>query len=343
MRCTIVGATGYAAIELIRLIELHPHLEIVSLISDSKTGEKIERLYSFMNKNQYPVLTGFSVSHIKEVETDLLFLATPSGISTEYLKQLTEWDGKTIDLSGDLRLEKTLYEAWYAHDAIDSSIQAQATYGLTEWKREDIKNSRLVANPGCYATAILLGLLPLLEQQMIDPDQIIIHASSGLSGAGKTLTEQTHHVRSNENVRMYKQNRHQHIPEVESVVEQITGQKVVVSLATYLVPLNRGIMATMTLQPLVEKTEHEWQAWFSERYQQESFIRINQADPEIRSAAGSNYCDLSVYLDTRTGRLTVVSVLDNMQKGAAGQAIQNANVMSGYQETLGLTQQPFFI
>ncbi len=343
MKCTIVGATGYAAIELIRLIELHPHLEIVSLISDSQTDQEMNQLYSFMNKKQFPVLTAFSLEQIEAVETDLLFLATPSGISTKYLKQLYDWKGTVIDLSGDLRLEKALYEEWYPHEGVDSDLQKKATYGLTEWKRDQIKDSRLIANPGCYATAILLGLLPLLEEHVIDPSQIIIHASSGLSGAGKTLTEQTHHVRSSENVRLYKMNHHQHIPEIESIAEEITGHKITVSLATYLVPLNRGIMATMTLQPLVEKTEAQWRTWFSEKYKEEPFIRVGQADPEIKSAAGSNYCDLSVYLDTRTGRLTVVSVLDNMQKGAAGQAIQNANLISGYPETLGLTQQPFFI
>lgn len=343
MKCTIVGATGYAAIELIRMIELHPYLEIVSLVSDSMTDQDINHLYSFMNKNNYSRLAMFSVEHIEEVETDILFLATPSGISMNYVKQLGNWKGTVIDLSGDLRLEKTVYEKWYGHEGVDRLIQRKATYGLTEWKRDQIKQSRLIANPGCYATAILLGLLPLLAEEMIDPAQIIVHASSGLSGAGKTLTEQTHHVRSSENVRLYKMNRHQHIPEIESIAEDITGQKIMISLATYLVPLNRGIMATMTLQPLVEKTEAAWRAWFSEKYENEPFIRIGQAEPEIKSAAGSNYCDLSVYVDPRTGRLTVVSVIDNMQKGAAGQAIQNANVVCGYPETLGLTQQPFFI
>ncbi|WP_214849920.1 N-acetyl-gamma-glutamyl-phosphate reductase [Exiguobacterium sp. s193] len=343
MKCTIVGATGYTAIELIRLLEQHPKLEIVSLVSDSKAETSITEIYTFMNKKNYSLLEEFSLEHLAAVGTELLFLATPSGVSKRYLEQLGEWEGKVIDLSGDLRIEETAYEQWYGKSAIEPAIQATATYGLSEWNRDAIKGSRLIANPGCYATAILLGLLPFLKEQLVEPDSIIIHASSGLSGAGKSFSEQTHHVRSNENMRLYKMNRHQHIPEIESVIQRMTGQETIVSLATHLIPINRGIMATMTLTPRVEWSETVWRTWLSDFYEEERFVRVSTADPEIKSVIGSNYCDLAVYLDSRSGRLTLVSVIDNMQKGAAGQAVQNANILCGYQEELGLTQQPLFI
>ncbi|WP_214770050.1 N-acetyl-gamma-glutamyl-phosphate reductase [Exiguobacterium sp. s133] len=343
MKCTIIGATGYTAVELIRMIEQHPHLEIVSLVSDSKATESITEIYTFMNKKNYSLLQEFSLSHLEEVGTELIFLATPSGISKQYLEQLRDWKGKVIDLSGDLRLDQISYEHWYEKPAVEPMIQATATYGLSEWNREAIKTSRLIANPGCYATAVLLGLLPFLKEQVIEPVPIIIHASSGLSGAGKSFSEQTHHVRSNENMRLYKMNRHQHIPEIESVIQTVTGQDAIVSFATYLIPINRGIMATMTLTPRINKSETQWREWLHAFYENEPFVRINGNDPEIKSVVGSNYCDLTIYADARTGHLTVVSVIDNMQKGAVGQAIQNANLMCGYEEALGLTQQPLFI
>ncbi|WP_214805435.1 MULTISPECIES: N-acetyl-gamma-glutamyl-phosphate reductase [unclassified Exiguobacterium] len=343
MKCTIIGATGYTAVELIRMIEQHPHLEIVSLVSDSKATESITEIYTFMNKKNYSLLQEFSLSHLEEVGTELIFLATPSGISKKYLEQLRDWKGKVIDLSGDLRLDQISYEHWYEKPAVEPMIQATATYGLSEWNREAIKTSRLIANPGCYATAVLLGLLPFLKEQVIEPVPIIIHASSGLSGAGKSFSEQTHHVRSNENMRLYKMNRHQHIPEIESVIQTVTGQDAIVSFATHLIPINRGIMATMTLTPRINKSETQWREWLHAFYENEPFVRINGNDPEIKSVVGSNYCDLTIYADARTGHLTVVSVIDNMQKGAVGQAIQNANLMCGYEEALGLTQQPLFI
>lgn len=343
MKCTIIGATGYTAVELIRMIEQHPHLEIVSLVSDSKATESITEIYTFMNKKNYSLLQEFSLAHLEEVGTELIFLATPSGISKQYLEQLKDWKGKVIDLSGDLRLDQISYEHWYEKPAVEPMIQATATYGLSEWNREAIKTSRLIANPGCYATAVLLGLLPFLKEQVIEPVPIIIHASSGLSGAGKSFSEQTHHVRSNENMRLYKMNRHQHIPEIESVIQTVTGQDAIVSFATHLIPINRGIMATMTLTPRINKSETQWREWLHAFYENEPFIRINGNDPEIKSVVGSNYCDLTIYADARTGHLTVVSVIDNMQKGAVGQAIQNANLMCGYEEALGLTQQPLFI
>lgn len=343
MKCTIIGATGYTGIELIRLLESHPSFEIICLMSDSMAGESMHDVFPFMNKKTYSSLSSFSVDHLMETETDMVFLATPSGISKHYLEQLQNWSGYVIDLSGDLRLPAEAYATWYDKEPIDAQLQQRATYGLPEWNRQAVTASKWIANPGCYATAVLLGLTPFLKEKKIDPSQIIIQASSGLTGAGKTLTAQTHHVHLSENVRLYKVNQHQHIPEIEQALFEWTGSSHPITFSTQLLPINRGIMAIMTVQPLIDLSETEWRSWLTDQYATEPFVRIQQADPEIKSVVGSNHCDLTVYKDDRTGRVTIVSVIDNMQKGAAGQAVQNANILAGFDETSGLTQQPIYI
>lgn len=343
MKCTIIGVTGYTGIELLRLLEAHPSFEIVCLMSDSMAGQSMNELFPFMNKKTYSLLSSFSVEHLTETETDIVFLATPSGVSKQYLEQLQNWSGYVIDLSGDLRLPSESYEAWYDKEPIDAQLQQKATYGLPEWNRQAIKTSKWIANPGCYATAVLLGLAPFVREKKIDSSQIIIQASSGLTGAGKTLTTQTHHVHSSENVRLYKVNQHQHIPEIEQALLEWTGSSHPITFSTQLLPINRGIMAIMTVQPFLDQSEAEWRSWLTEQYATEPFIRVQHSDPEIKSVVGSNHCDLTVYKDERTGRITIVSVIDNMQKGAAGQAVQNANILAGFDEMTGLTQQPIFI
>ncbi|WP_114570690.1 N-acetyl-gamma-glutamyl-phosphate reductase [Exiguobacterium flavidum] len=341
MKCAIIGATGYTSLELTRLINGHPELEIIQLISESKAGASAGELYPHMNNYEYPVLDSFSLDRISE--STLLFLATPSGVSTGYLEQLNDFQGRVVDLSGDLRIEKQSYEKWYGKKAVAQEIQRRAVYGLTEVARSEIRNARLISNPGCYATAVLLGLLPFLKKGLIAPDQLIISAASGITGAGKSLTEKTHHARANENVQLYKIHTHQHIPEIEQVINEETGLDVSLTFLTHLLPINRGIMATMVVVPTVSMAESKWREVLEEAYAEDPFIRVRLSDPEIKSVVGSNYCDLSVYLDERTGRLTIVSVIDNMLKGAAGQAVQNANLMLGFDETAGLTHQPTYI
>lgn len=338
--CGIVGVSGYAGMELLKLMTSHPSFTLQAVMSDSQTGAPVTTIYPWMRLEALP-LQSFHPSVYEQL--DVLFLATPSGVSTRYLEQLHDYHGVVIDLSGDLRLKADTYAAWYPHEPIDANLQQRAVYGLTEWNRGAIEAARWIANPGCYATAIALGLLPFIQDGCVRDEDIIVSACSGITGAGKALSDRTHHARSNENVQLYKIHTHQHVPEIEQTIEQLTGQHATIHLSTHLLPINRGIMATMHLVPTVDRSEQEWVDWLTAVYADEPFIRVQHGQPEIRTAVGSNYCDLWVYADERTKRLTVVAVIDNMQKGAAGQAIQNANVRFGLDETTGLLHQPIYI
>lgn len=338
--CGIVGVTGYAGMELLKLIGKHPEFTLIRAMSDSSAGWTLEQLYPWLDIDNL-TLEPFRVDTLDEV--DVIFLATPSGVSAQYVEQLAEYEGVVIDLSGDLRLPASSYETWYGKPAVSETLQAQAVYGLTEWNRDAVKTADWIANPGCYATAVALGLMPFVKGGWIDPNQIIVSACSGITGAGKGLSAKTHHARSNENVQLYKIHTHQHIPEIEQTLYTLSGIQATVSLSTHLLPINRGIMATMSVVPTVTRSQADWVNVLSEVYEEEPFIRVQQGEPEIRTAVGSNYCDVWVYADSRTNRLTVISVIDNMQKGAAGQAIQNANVRFGLNETAGLNEQPQYI
>lgn len=338
--CGIVGVTGYAGMELLKLIGKHPEFTLVRAMSDSSAGSTLAQLYPWLEIEDL-TLEPFRVDALDDI--DVIFFATPSGVSAQYVTQLTEYEGVVIDLSGDLRLPASSYETWYGKPAVAASLQAQAVYGLTEWNRDAVRSADWIANPGCYATAVALGLLPFVNGGWIDSNEIIVSACSGITGAGKGLSAKTHHARSNENVQLYKVHTHQHIPEIEQTLYAVSGTQATVSLSTHLLPINRGIMATMSVVPTLEQSEADWVDALRQAYADEPFIRVQQGEPEIRTAVGSNYCHLWVYLDQRTNRLTIISVIDNMQKGAAGQAIQNANVRFGLNETAGLNEQPQYI
>ena len=338
--CGIVGVTGYAGLELLKLIEQHPTIRLEKVISDSSAGMTLSELYPWLQAGP-KILEPFQADALDEI--DVLFLATPSGVSADYIRQLASFPGVVIDLSGDLRLPSGLYETWYGKPPVTETIQREAVYGLTEWNRELLTKAKWISNPGCYATAVSLALLPFVQHDWIDPAHIIVSACSGITGAGKGLSEKTHHAKSNENVQLYKIHAHQHIPEIEQTLFHMGGTEATVSMSTHLLPINRGIMATITVQPNDHVSEDEWVNRLQNAYMDEPFIRVQRGEPEIKSTVGSNYCDLWVYKEERTHRLTIVSVIDNMQKGAAGQALQNANVRFGFDETLGLLNQPQYI
>ncbi|ACQ70987.1 MULTISPECIES: N-acetyl-gamma-glutamyl-phosphate reductase [Exiguobacterium] len=338
--CGIVGVTGYAGLELLKLIEQHPTIRLEKVISDSSAGMTLSELYPWLQTGP-KILEPFQADALDGI--DVLFLATPSGVSADYIRQLASFPGVVIDLSGDLRLPSGLYETWYGKPPVTETIQREAVYGLTEWNRELLTKAKWISNPGCYATAVSLALLPFVQHDWIDPAHIIVSACSGITGAGKGLSEKTHHAKSNENVQLYKIHAHQHIPEIEQTLFHMGGTEATVSMSTHLLPINRGIMATITVQPNDHVSEDEWVNRLQNAYMDEPFIRVQRGEPEIKSTVGSNYCDLWVYKEERTHRLTIVSVIDNMQKGAAGQALQNANVRFGFDETLGLLNQPQYI
>jgi N-acetyl-gamma-glutamyl-phosphate reductase len=289
-------------------------------------------------------LDGVDIPLIRS-KADVVFAATPSGVSAGLVPQLLEAGLKVIDLSGDFRLKSgALYEQWYKHKPAADALLAQAVYGLSEVYGQECSGVDFISNPGCYSTASLLGLIPALSAGWIDPKTIIIDAKSGVSGAGRGLGLNWHYAEMNENFLAYKVNKHQHIPEIEQVLSQVAGHDVVTTFTTHLVPMTRGILCTMYATLTDSHTEAELIRLYQKYYEGRPFVRIRPQGklPATKEVWGSNYCDIGFAADTRTGRVTIIAVIDNLVKGAAGQAIQNLNLMMGWDEATGLDMAPVF-
>ncbi|MBT2639184.1 MULTISPECIES: N-acetyl-gamma-glutamyl-phosphate reductase [unclassified Bacillus (in: firmicutes)] len=343
MKASIIGTTGYGGGELIRILANHPYISIHSIHTTREEKPVSE---------EYPHLTGIFDKVLTKIETDkiaaesdIVFLATPSKVSGKLVKSFLNKNIKVIDLSGDLRLkDASAYEEWYKHESVSASILDEAVYGLSEWNREQIMNANLLANPGCYPTAALLGLAPVLTEKLIDSNSIIIDAKSGVSGAGRSPSMGTLYAELNENFKIYKVNEHQHIPEIEQQLSLWNGEEVRVTFSTHLIPVTRGIMATIYVQLKEDLDTLRLLDLYKETYDSHAFIRVrkNGMFPSVKEVKGSNYCDIGLHADSRTGRLTIVSVIDNLMKGAAGQAVQNANIMFGLEESAGLKMIPLY-
>ncbi|KXY08618.1 N-acetyl-gamma-glutamyl-phosphate reductase [Bacillus wiedmannii] len=345
MKVAIIGATGYGGIELIRLLEQHPYFSIASLHSFSQVGECITNVYPHLRNILVHTLQEINAEEI-EKEAEIVFLATPAGVSAELTPKLLAVGLKVIDLSGDFRMKDPfIYEQWYKRAAAKEEVLSEAVYGLSEWKKSEIQNANLIANPGCFATASLLAILPLVRSGMIEEDSIIIDAKSGVSGAGKTPTTMTHFPELYDNLRIYKVNEHQHVPEIEQMLAEWDRETKPITFSTHLIPISRGIMVTLYAKVKREMEIEQLQKLYEETYEQSDFIRIRTQGefPSPKEVRGSNYCDMGIAYDERTGRVTVVSVIDNMMKGAAGQAIQNANIVAGLEETTGLQHMPLYL
>lgn len=344
LRVAIVGSTGYGGVELIRFLLRHPKVQITSVISSSSPGAPIADGYPHLSEIMVERLDAVDVDLIKG-KADLVFTATPSGVAAELAPKLLDAGLKVIDLSGDFRLKSgALYERWYKHKPAPDEYLARAVYGLAEVFGEEVRGVDFISNPGCYPTAALLGLIPVISEGWIDRKSVIIDAKSGVSGAGRGLSLTTHFSEVNENFAAYKVNKHQHIPEIESVLSRVTGEDIVVTFTTHLVPMTRGIMCTMYGSLTKPHSEEELVSLYRKYYEGRSFVRIRSKGkwPATKEVWGSNYCDIGFAADERTGRLTIISVIDNVVKGAAGQAIQNLNLMMGWDETTGLEFAPVY-
>ncbi|HHT7235510.1 MULTISPECIES: N-acetyl-gamma-glutamyl-phosphate reductase [Bacillus] len=344
MKVAIIGATGYGGIELIRLLEQHPYFSIASLHSFSQVGEFITNVYPHFRNVLVHTLQEIDAEKI-EKEAEIVFLATPAGVSAELTPKLLAVGLKVIDLSGDFRMiDPSSYEIWYKRPAAEAEILRKAVYGLSEWKRPEIQNANLIANPGCFATAALLAIAPLVRSGMIEEDSIIIDAKSGVSGAGKTPTTMTHFPELYDNLHIYKVNQHQHVPEIEQMLVEWNDKAKPITFSTHLIPISRGIMVTLYAKVKREIKMQQLQTLYEETYHNSAFIRIRSQGefPSPKEVRGSNYCDIGMAYDERTERITVVSVIDNMMKGAAGQAVQNANLLAGLEETTGLQHMPLY-
>ncbi|MDE3838196.1 N-acetyl-gamma-glutamyl-phosphate reductase [Bacillus methanolicus] len=343
MKVSIIGTTGYGGGELLRILNHHPVYHIQSIHT---TREEIA-----INE-EYPHLSGIIEQKLEKIdpykiakESDLVFLATPSRVSGKLAEAFSETDIQIVDLSGDLRLtDPDEYRIWYKDEPVKEELLQTAVYGLSEWNRAKIASARIVANPGCYPTAALLGLAPLVKEELIDPGSIIIDAKSGASGAGRGGSKSINFSEVNENLKIYKVNEHQHIPEIEQQLKKWSPKVKQITFSTHLLPITRGIMATMYVQLLEEKSTGEILELYRETYADSPFIRIKPSGryPSIKEVSGSNFCDIGLHADQRTGRVTIVSVIDNLMKGAAGQAVQNANIMNGIDEKAGLGFVPLY-
>ncbi len=341
MKAAIVGVTGYTGIELVRLIHEHPVLTVGTLHSHSMHKNSISDLYPHLTQLCEQKVEAYNAEKIM-AHNDLVFFATPSGISKDLVADFVAQDFPVIDLSGDLRLKKLAeYKKWYKKEPTTQEIVDQAVYAIPEFSSV---TGNLLANPGCYATAAILALTPLIKKQVINLDTIILDGKSGLSGAGKQLTDASHFVTVAENMSMYKLNEHQHIPEIIQFLSQFDANLKTIQFTTSLIPIKRGIFMSLYAKVSTRTTVEEIQAAFTESYQDKPFVRLQPSGklPELRQVVGTNFCDIGFGLNEENHTLTVVAVIDNLMKGAAGQAIQNFNLWAGLEETSGLTQVPLF-
>jgi N-acetyl-gamma-glutamyl-phosphate reductase len=340
IKAGVVGATGYAGAELVRLLLGHPSAELAAVSSVSFAGKMVSEVY--------PAYRGFAdlvCGNADEVvaKSDVVFAALPHGLSQELAAQCVKAGKIFIDLGADFRLEdEDEYRAWYGGDFLDPALHKEAVYALPELFREQIRGKRVLANPGCYTTAVPLALAPAIQGGFAEPDGIIADCKSGVTGAGRGVSQNTHYPDLNEGMHPYKVAAHRHTPEMEQTLSHLAGRQVRLTFVPHLLPVNRGILATCYARLKQGVTEEALRAAYEEFYRDEYFIRLLPAGmcADIHNIKCSNFCDISLHIDSRTGTLIAVLALDNMVKGAAGQAVQNMNLVCGLPETEGLTMIP---
>jgi N-acetyl-gamma-glutamyl-phosphate reductase len=343
LKVAIVGASGYTGVELIRLLLNHPQVEITCVTSRQNAGTPITSVFpSLMGRIDLlfdPVDLDIICS-----KSDFVFTALPHKAAMAVVPDLLAAGKKVVDLSADYRLRDVeVYEAWYDKHTSPELLD-EAVYGLPELYRDQIGAARLVANPGCYPTSIALALAPVLERNLVDVGSLIIDSKSGTSGAGRSAKLGSLYCEVNEGFKAYGVASHRHTPEIEQTLGQLSGKSVQVSFTPHLLPVSRGILSTCYASLTQPMSTGELQQLYAQRYDSEVFVRIHpQGDlPNILHVRGSNFCNIGVVSDVRTGRLIVVSVIDNLLKGAASQAVQNMNLMQAWDEDCGLKDLPLY-
>lgn len=344
IKAGIIGSTGYAGGELVRILSGHKDVEIVWYGSRSYIGQKYEDIYRNMFRIVDAVCLDDNMEELAE-QADVIFTATPQGFCASLVNEEILSEVKLVDLSADFRIKDVkVYEHWYGIEHRSPQFLPEAVYGLCEVNREDIKNARLVANPGCYTTCSILTAYPLAKEGLIDLDTLIIDAKSGTSGAGRGAKTANLFCEVNENMKAYGVATHRHTPEIEEQLGYAAGKKVVLNFTPHLVPMNRGILVTEYAKLKKKISYEEVKAVYDKYYAGEKFIRVLKKDmcPETKWVEGSNYVDINFQIDPRTGRIIMMGAMDNLVKGAAGQAVQNMNLMFGLKETEGLELVPMF-
>lgn len=332
----IVGGTGYTGVELLRLLSTHPGVEVRFVTSRGNAGERVDTM--FPNLRGHCDLRFCDPGEAPFADCDAVFFATPNGTAMEQVPAVLDAGVRVIDVSADFRLRDAgVWSRWYGREHACPEYLAEAVYGLPEVHREAIRGARLVANPGCYPTAVTLGFLPLLERGLTDPARLIADAKSGTSGAGRHARVDTLFAEQGDNLRAYAADGHRHVPEISQGLTDIAGGPVDALFVPHLVPQVRGIHATLYAELV---TDADVQALYEQRFADEPFVDVMPAGshPQTRSVRGANVCRLAVHRpDPASPRVVVLSVIDNLVKGAAGQAIQNLNLMAGFDESSGLT------
>lgn len=345
IRIGVLGASGYTGADLVRLAVCHPNMDITILTANSHAGKPMADVFPHLGFVELPNLTTIEDADWSKV--DAVFCGLPHGTTQEITKKvLADHPAiKFIDMSADFRLDSAdTYKAWYGHDHQAPDLQAEAIYGLTEHYREAIAKARLIACPGCYPTAALMALLPIVKSGAINAADIVIDAKSGVSGAGRSLKLNVLFTEAGEGLSPYSVAKHRHAPEIEQEVSKAAGKEVLVNFTPHLIPMSRGELCTSYVRLAGGATADDLRQSLNEAYGDEPFIHIARAGvlPQTQNVRGSNYVQIGVVADRIPGRAIVISVLDNLVKGSAGQAIQNFNLMFGIEETAGLMQQPLF-
>lgn len=343
LKIAIIGASGYTGAELTRILCNHAKVRISAVTSRQHAGHNLAEVFPHLRKKISIVCEEPDIAKICK-KADLFFTAVPHKTAMEIVPDLLSAGKKVIDLSADFRIKDVeTYEKWYQkHTA--AALLTNAVYGLPELYRDDIKKTSLVANPGCYPTSILLALAPLLENRIIDPASIIIDSKSGASGAGRSAAVGTLFCEVTDGFRPYKVGDHRHTPEIEQEISLLAGNQTTVSFTPHLLPISRGILSTIYASFNGDLTQDKIEGIYHTKYCNEPFVRIlgKNALPATQYVRGSNYCDISFRVDRRTNRVIIMSAIDNIVKGAAGQAVQNMNIMCGFPEQEGLEGAPFF-
>ena len=343
MKISVLGATGYAGAELLRILYNHPQAEIVHITSESHTGEMLSDLYPHLRG-----IYDMKLESMKDIDaigddSDFIFIGLPHGHAMEVGRALAGKPVRIIDLGADYRFRDTkVYEDWY--HVPHTHPEAVRVYGLAELYREEIRGAKIIGNAGCFTTASILALAPLAKQHLIDVNTIIVDAKSGVSGAGRSAKQSNHFPELYDNFRAYNVAKHRHTPEIEQALSDLSGEQVLLNFTPHLVPMSRGILSTCYAALRTGVSQELVDAAFEKLYGKEFFIRLlgRGAYPSTKNVRGSNYCDIAWHIDERTNRVIVLSAIDNLVKGAAGQAVQNFNIACGFEETAGLDCVPMF-
>lgn len=338
LKVAVVGASGYTGVELLRLLHCHPEVAVTCITSEQSAGKPVAEIFPTLRSRYSQVLENLEPVRVAD-KADLVFTALPHKAAMEVVPTFLKLGKRVIDLSADYRFsDAAVYERWY-EPHMNPELLAKAVYGLPEVRRAKIKGAKLVGNPGCYPTSVILGLMPLLKNGLIDHTTIIADSKSGVSGAGRGAKVENLYCEVNDGFKAYGVGGvHRHIPEIEQELSLVAGEQITISFTPHLVPMDRGILSTIYARLSVSASAADLVKLYADFYDGEPFVRVLPAGsfPSTAHVRGSNFCDIGVAVDSRTGRVVVVSAIDNLVKGAAGQAVQNMNIVFGLPETLAL-------